>query len=234
MTRNLVGSIGVTRRSKIAKIVPILNPSWLPFRVCSNDHAQLTGMPYIFFFKIKNCLNDDLFISCDDRIGKMLHNICISAVAMSLRWATRGAWASCNERCRVSYVTGASNWYWLTVGQGLLSLQQVRVDGECFYFSTFIPVPLSPLPHSVIPSTISSVSLLPFSGRRHKMTHKGCRVVTPTQSQSNGFLVITLSVAVYNQDFFYFQALSPLYAHMMQQGAQLAVRQATQARPHKD
>ena len=30
-------------------------------------------MPYIFF-KIKNCLNDDLFISCDDRIGKMLHN----------------------------------------------------------------------------------------------------------------------------------------------------------------
>ena len=26
------------------------------------------------------------------------------------------------RRCRVSYVTGASNWYWLTVGQGLLSL----------------------------------------------------------------------------------------------------------------
>ena len=81
LTRNLVGSIGVTRRSKIAKIVPIINPSWLPFRVSSNDHAQLTGMPYIFFFKIKNCLND-LFISCDDRIGKMLHNICISAVAI--------------------------------------------------------------------------------------------------------------------------------------------------------
>ena len=94
-SRNLVGNIGVTRRSKIAKFVPIVNPSWLPFRVCSNDQAQLTGMPYIFFFKIKNCLNDDLFISCDDRIGRMLHNICISAVAMSLRWATRGPWASC-------------------------------------------------------------------------------------------------------------------------------------------
>ena len=53
----------MTRRSKIAKIVPIVNPSWLPFRVCSNDHAQLIGMPYIFFFKIKNCLNDDLFIN---------------------------------------------------------------------------------------------------------------------------------------------------------------------------
>ena len=25
------------------------------------------------------------------------------------------------RRCRVSYVTGASYWYWLTVGQGLLS-----------------------------------------------------------------------------------------------------------------
>ena len=85
----------MTCRSKIAKMVPIVNPSWLPFRVCSNDHAQLTGMPYIFFFKIKNCLNDDFFISCDDRIGKMLHNICISAVAMSLRGATRGPWASC-------------------------------------------------------------------------------------------------------------------------------------------
>ena len=45
---------------------------------------------HIFFFKIKNCLNDDLFISCDDRIGKMLHNIYISAMAMSHRWATRG------------------------------------------------------------------------------------------------------------------------------------------------
>ena len=67
---------------------------WL--RVCSNDHAPLTVMPYIiFFFKIKNCLKVDLFISCDDRTGKMLHNICISAVAMSLRWATRGPWASC-------------------------------------------------------------------------------------------------------------------------------------------
>ena len=25
----------------------------------------------------------------------MLHNICMSAVAMSLRWANRGPWASC-------------------------------------------------------------------------------------------------------------------------------------------
>ena len=51
---------------------------------------------HIFFFKTKNCSNGDLFISCDDRIGKMLHNICISAVAMSLRWARHGPWASCS------------------------------------------------------------------------------------------------------------------------------------------
>ena len=50
---------------------------------------------HIFVFKTKNCSNDDIFISCDDRIGKMLHNICMSAVAMSLRWANRGPWASC-------------------------------------------------------------------------------------------------------------------------------------------
>ena len=49
----------------------------------------------IFFFKTENCSNDDIFISCDDRIGKMLHNICMSAVAMSLRWANRGPWSSC-------------------------------------------------------------------------------------------------------------------------------------------
>ena len=67
--------------------------------VCSNDYAPLTVMPYIvFFFKIKNCLKVDLFISCDDRAGKMLHNICISA--MSLRWATRGPWASCFVSCK--------------------------------------------------------------------------------------------------------------------------------------
>ena len=45
--------------------------------------------------------------------------------------------------------------------------------GECFYlfcFSPFVPVPLSSLSLSCIYSTIS---FLPFSERRHKMTHKG-------------------------------------------------------------
>ena len=48
--------------------------------------------------------------------------------------------------------------------------------GECFHFFcffTFTPLPLSSLSLFFISSTISSVSFLPFSGRRHKMTHKG-------------------------------------------------------------
>ena len=37
-------------------------------------------MPYIFFFKIKNCLNYDLYISCDDRTGKC----CITSAYLQL------------------------------------------------------------------------------------------------------------------------------------------------------
>ena len=59
--------------------------------------------------------------------------------------------------------------------------------GECFYFFcffTFFPVPLSSLSLSFISSTLSSISFLPFSGRRHKMTLKGWRVVKPQHNQS--------------------------------------------------
>ena len=37
-----------------------------------------------FFFKTKNCSNNDPFIRCNYRIEKILHNMCISAVAISL------------------------------------------------------------------------------------------------------------------------------------------------------
>ena len=47
-----------------------LPPNFTVEMLSSNDHAPLTVMSYIFFLKIKNCLNDDLFISWDDRIGK--------------------------------------------------------------------------------------------------------------------------------------------------------------------
>ena len=58
----------------------------------------------------------------------------------------------------------------------LATLVAGKGRGECFYFFcfiTFIPVPLSNLSLSFISSTVSSVSFLPFSGRRHKMTLKG-------------------------------------------------------------
>ena len=58
---------------------------------------------------------------------------------------------------------------------------------ECFYFFcffSFIPVPLSSQSRSFISSTMSSISFLPFSGRRHKMTHKGWHVVKPQNNQS--------------------------------------------------
>ena len=70
-------------------------------KVCSNAHAPSTVMPIYmygkkiiivkkkkFFFKTKNCSNDDPFISYNERIGKMLQNICISEVAVSLRWVS--------------------------------------------------------------------------------------------------------------------------------------------------
>ena len=66
-----------------------------------------------------------------------------------------------------------------TVGQGLLSLQQVRAERVyCYFFCsfTFFHVPLSSLSLSFISSTIS---FLPFSGRWRKMTYKGRHVVKP-------------------------------------------------------
>ena len=63
-------------------------------RVCSNGHTPLTVMHIyskIMITKNTHILlhnqelsNGDPFISCNDRIGKLLHNICISAVAVSL------------------------------------------------------------------------------------------------------------------------------------------------------
>ena len=56
-----------------------------------------------------------------------------------------------------------------------------------FCICTFIHFLLSPLSLSFISSTISSISLLPFSGRRHKLTHKGWRVVKSQHYQMNKF-----------------------------------------------
>ena len=87
-------------------------------------------------------------------------------------------------RCHVSYVTGGSNWYWLRVGQGLQIAG--KGSGEMFLFlqilhfhscSSFFPVPLFHLLYYL------TISFLPFSGRWHKMTHKGLCVLKPQHNQ---------------------------------------------------
>ena len=69
-------------------------------RVSLTGHMPLTVMPIYDKKKKnkkknKNCSNDDPFISFNDRIGKMLHSIYISAVAISIRRVSHGPWASC-------------------------------------------------------------------------------------------------------------------------------------------
>ena len=78
------------------------------------------------------------------------------------------------------------HWCWLKVGQGLLSLQQVRVERDVVissvpslsFISLFLPYPS-------LSSTISSVCFLPFTGRQHKMIHKVWRVVKPQRNQNH-------------------------------------------------
>ena len=85
------------------------------------------------------------------------------------------------RRCCVSYVTGASNWYWLP-----LFLQQVRVEGGMFLFllSSLSFIFLILLCLSLSSPLFSSFSLLPFSSSRHKMAQKGWRIVKPQHNQS--------------------------------------------------
>ena len=69
----------------------------------------------------------------------MLRNIKIYMIIFEI-WKASVQWLLLvRRRCPVAFVTGASNWYWLTVGQGLLSLQQVKVEGGCcYFFSSFV------------------------------------------------------------------------------------------------
>ena len=56
--------------------------------------------------------------------------------------------------------------------------------GVMFLFLHFHSCSLSSLSLAFISSTMPSISLLPFSGRRLKMTHKGLCVVKPQHNQS--------------------------------------------------
>ena len=90
----------MTCRSAVVKIVLIGNLRW------PSSCLYLSYFPATVLF---TCIKSWFFRNhlanfpqilhwsycCDDRIGKMLHNICISAVVMSFMWASRGPWASC-------------------------------------------------------------------------------------------------------------------------------------------
>ena len=132
----------------------------------------------LLYIKLIFCTQRDLFVAClfISWWYPFLHHM--------QNWYLMCGGGRVVWRCCVSYITGVSNWYWLTIGQGLLSLEQVRVEAECFYFFCFfifIPIPLSSLSLSFISS---SISFLPFSRRRHKMTHNGLHVVQPQDNQS--------------------------------------------------
>ena len=90
------------------------------------------------------------------------------------------------QRCPVPQGTGASNWYlaysWarpaiLVAGKGRRGMFLFLLFLHFHSCSSFFPV------LSFISSTISSISCLPVSGRRHKMTHKGWCVVKPQHNQ---------------------------------------------------
>ena len=131
-------------------------------------------------FQLKKiCLIWSYDISCNVRLLSLIliSLCCLPQEVFAPSWLA----TDCPECARTSFVTfilchrGAQQilaYSWarpaiLVAGKG---------RGGCFYFFcffTFIPIPLSSLSLSFISSTISSIFCLPFSGRRHKMTHKG-------------------------------------------------------------
>ena len=98
-------------------IIPIGNPRWQPSWKSIFCFFYCTEMPVdskagrrhwgwlillVTFWKFQHFnlvskIFQKLFkpLPCHKSIGKMLHAICISAVAVSLRWASCGPWASC-------------------------------------------------------------------------------------------------------------------------------------------
>ena len=87
---------------------------------------------------------------------------------------------SCSLRHRVVRLRLAYSWARPTI------LAAGKGRGGRFYFfsfSTFI-FPISSLFFSCISSTISSISPLPFSCKRHKMANKGWRVIKPQHNRN--------------------------------------------------
>ena len=110
------------------------------------------------------------YVSIQSYQGLCCHFIIVSKLSVS-SWGWSGvAKVSCILRHQGIQLILAYSW----ARPAILIAGKIR-GGDVFIscFFTFIPVPLSSLSISFISSTISSISFLPFSGRRHKMTHKG-------------------------------------------------------------
>ena len=91
-----------------------------------------------------------------------------------------GAKVSCTSRHRGVQLILAYSWARpaiLVAGKGRRGMFLIDLFLHFHSCSSFFPV------LSFISSTISSISFLPFSGRRHKMTHKDWRVVKPQHNQ---------------------------------------------------
>ena len=108
-------------------------------------------------------------------------NDALLALAWCLTWGWLGvAKMSCILCHRGAQLILAYSWARLAIlvaGKGSGNV----FNSFCFFF--FISVPLSSMSLSLISSTITSISFLPFSGRWHKMTHKGWHVVKPQHNQ---------------------------------------------------
>ena len=112
---------------------PITQPWGLKIKVTFEGHEfepwiwcqlHISFTPGRIFFKLWSnvCLSE---MMCRTHKSTMLtqgqgHNWRSSVWVLNFEAAPGGGRVV--RRCCVSYITGASNWYWLTVGQGLLSL----------------------------------------------------------------------------------------------------------------
>ena len=110
-----------------------------------------------------------------------------------------GGWVK--QRCHVSYVTGASNWYWLTARQGLLSLQQVRIEGECLYFFysfIFIHYPFFPVPlFYLLYYLFYLFSPFLWETTQNDLQLSLWRVIKPQLNQSINQIVLNISYVIF-------------------------------------
>ena len=119
-----------------------------------------------------------------------LHHTFLSAQYLVNQWGgwSGGAKVSCTSGHRGVQLILAYSWARpaiLVAGKGRRGMFLFLLFLHFHSCSSFFPV------LSFISSTISSISFLPVSGRRHKMTHKGWCVVKPQHNQCEpvvGFL----------------------------------------------